>query len=55
MIQATMFSNGAIRNAEGNLIGFFDRQDGTLHISGYVGTFKVIDEAHAMDLIGKYA
>jgi hypothetical protein len=55
MIQATMYSNGAVRNAEGKLIGFFDRQDSILHINGCVETFKVIDEAHAMDLIGKYA
>ncbi len=52
MITATLRTNGTIRNADGKLIGFYDAADGVLTIDGHVGTFKVTDATHAMEVFG---
>lgn len=49
-IQATMFSNGVIRNESGEIIAFYDASIGILHIGGK--EVRVMDAEHAMEIVG---
>lgn len=51
----TSYVNGTIRNAAGKLVAFYDETAGTVVIDGHAQTFKVVDLAHAMDLVAQYA
>ena len=54
-IQAVAYENGAIRNAEGKLIAYFDKVSNELHINGKQQVFRAADMAHAMELGGEHA
>ena len=48
---ATLYDNGTIRNAEGTLIGFYNRENDTLHVSGLQGAFRVTNDEWALDTL----
>lgn len=52
---ATLYINGAIRNAAGKLIGFYDAEAGTVVVDGQTQVFSVVDGEHAMDVVAHYA
>lgn len=51
----TLYANGAIRNAAGRLVAFYDAEAGTLVIDGKAQTFVVADDEQAMDLVALHA
>jgi hypothetical protein len=53
MIKHTMFANGAVKNAAGKLVAFYDREAKQLSIDGFALTFFAEDETHAMEIVGR--
>jgi hypothetical protein len=49
----TMFQNGAVRNASGVLVAFYDREIKELNISGKRDVFFAADEVSAMELVAE--
>lgn len=45
------YANGAIRNANGKLVAFFDAESNVLTINGHAER-RAVDMNHAMEIIG---
>lgn len=43
-------TNGVVRNGEGKLIGFFDKESQTLDVDGEIKVFRAIDEDAVADI-----
>ena len=51
-VKYTTYLNGAIKDADGTLVGFFDRPNGLLHVNGLIKPIANIrDDAHAADTL----
>lgn len=44
----TLLTNGVVRNAAGKIVAYFDRDAGTLEISGYTSLYNNIDTESLM-------
>jgi hypothetical protein len=51
----TMFMNGAVRNAAGKLVAFYDFEARVLYVNGIVQEFRNVDMEQAMEIVGERA
>lgn len=49
------YANGAIRNAAGQLIAFYDADNKIVHINGVAQGLFAADIEAALELVGQYA
>lgn len=52
-IKHQMFTNGTVKNAEGKVVAFYDREDKQLTIDGFMLTFFAETEEVAMQIVGR--
>ena len=52
-IKHIAYENGSIRNADGKLIAFFDKEENHLYVDGYPLGFRAENMEHAMEIVGK--
>lgn len=54
-VRQVAYANGAIRNAEGKLVAFYDAEARQLSIDGFVLTFYAESLEVAMEIVGRRA